>query len=147
MNTSEIKKDLTNDNDIKLMMLKIARNSGQLSEEVIKMCTEHIDALVKQAFNTFKFSQEQSDAINNLVLEIKKEPEWLVKVSRFADQYEEILGWNKLIHEKKVPENFITRSHRECDSAFFDELCTKYDDVRNTLSMLFFYGVNRKDKE
>lgn len=142
MNASKIKTNLTN--DVELMMLKIARNSGQLSEEVIQTCTEHIDSLVEHAFNTFEFSQEQRDAINALVLEIKKEPEWLAKVSRFADHYEEVLKWNKMIYEKKIPESFIT--HRECDTAFFNDLCAKYDDVRNTLSMLIYYGVNRENE-
>ena len=119
----KIKRDLVSKAPIS--ELKIRRNRGELTPEVIEMCSKHVDSMLSCALNqklTSPFSKEQ---IAEAVAVLKKEPEWLAKVSQFTDAYEEVLLWNKMIKENIIRAD-STISHREQDIALLQSILDKY---------------------
>ena len=120
MAKSTIKTISTNlENEASISKLKIQRNIGSITPDVLQMCSNHVDEMMKYAPTAYKF--ENGIALVDVVEAIKKEPENLALLSTFADAYEEVVKWNKL-HASNSLAIEATISHREIDTALFDKL-------------------------
>lgn len=127
--------------------LKVQRNAGDLTPQVIQMCCDHLDEMVKVANATAKdFLTGKKDKRNlaPMVKELKGNPEMLAFVCKFADDYEEVLRWNKLIREKVLPPE-VTLSHREVDIAMFRKICDTYQKTytNDICFAIYFYALSR----
>lgn len=132
---AKIEKDLIS--KAQLSELKIRRNRGELTPEVIEMCSKHVDSMLLCTLKS-PFSKKQIASMHEAVAILKKEPEWLAKVSQFADAYEEVLLWNKMIKENIIRAD-STMSHREQDIALFHSILDKYDGTcRNSLLRIIY---------
>ena len=140
----KIKKDIKN--ETRINELKVKRNSGELTPEVIKMCSDHFDEMCDWAINKKnKFTQKIIDGIRAAAEALKKEPEWLAKVSQLTDAYEEVLVWHKLI---KIPAS-ATKSHRECDLALFKSICDHYrgSHISSICSVILVYAYHKLQQD
>jgi hypothetical protein len=133
----KIKKDLKIQKQIN--ELKVKRNSGELTPEVIKMCSDCLDEACDWVVSNVKLTQENIDGIHAAAEALKKEPEWLAKTTQFIDVYEEVLVWNKMIDEKVIPAS-ATMSHRECDIALFNSICDRYRGSHTSSICRIFYN-------
>lgn len=106
-------------NEASISELKIQRNIGNLTPEVLQMCSNHVDEMMKYAPAECKF--KNGITLVDVVEAIKKEPTNLALLSTFVDAYEEVLKWNKL-HESNRLAIEATISHREIDIALFNKL-------------------------
>jgi len=125
--------------------LKIRRNCGELTPEVIEMCSKHVDNMLLCALNQ-KLKRQQIASMHEAVAVLKKEPEWLAKVSQFTDAYEEVLLWNKMIKENIIRAD-STMSHREQDIALLQSILDKYHGTYiNPLSYIICcYAYHMRD--
>ena len=125
--------------------LKIQRNAGEITPEVIEMCEAQIDEMLKSAK---KRSLRKPEELEEAAEQVKNDQEMLVNVSTFMDIYEEVLVWNKLIRTKKLDRNVVLR-HREADIAFYQkkvcELCEK-KNVSSAIHSLIYEHGHRNDK-
>lgn len=101
--------------------LKIKRNSGIMTPDVIKMCETHLDEMAEMAARYLKKKSNEDYDFSEVVAAIKKQPQLLVDISKFEDLYEEVLKWNKLIRTKQLDFS-ATASHRELDIAIWHKL-------------------------
>lgn len=129
----------------KINELKLKRNLGDLTPEVLEMCKQHVDQMLEI---TKKESKIDHKALEEAAEQIKNDPELLVLISQFADVYDEVLVWNKLIKQKKLDENAISR-HREMDIALYDGKIYKIQYEKNysvrIYALIYYYGY-RNDK-
>lgn len=144
---AKIERDLIS--KAQLSELKIRRNRGDLTPEVIEMCSKHVDSMLLCTLNqklNGPFSKNQIASMHDVVAILKEEPEWLAKVSQFADAYEEVLLWNKMIKENIIRAD-STMSHREQDIALFHSILDKYDRThRNSLlRIIYCYAYHMRD--
>lgn len=141
---AKIKKDLMS--KAPLSELKIKRNRGELTPEVIEMCNKHIDSMLLCVLNQSSFSEKQIASMHEVVAILKKEPEWLAKVLQFADAYEEVLLWNKMIKENIIRAD-STMSHREQDIALFHSILDKYHGTCKNplLRIIYCYAYHMRD--
>ena len=103
----------------KINDLRIARDSGEKTPEVIEFCQAHFDAMVDAAKCSHAYKHRD---FSEIALQVKNDIDLLIMVSTFADAYEEVLVWNKLIREKKLDKNTTCR-HREMDLALYHKIC------------------------
>ena len=107
--------------------LKIQRNMGNLTPEVIDMCSKHIDDMVNHFKNSGavaaqKVKDQHGQPLDYVISALKAEPENLALVSMFMDDYDEVLKWNDL-HNKNIISFDVTCHHREVDMAMFNRIC------------------------
>lgn len=129
----------------KINELKLKRNLGDLTSEVLEMCKQHVDQMLE---TTKKESKIDPKALEEAAEQIKNDQELLVLISQFADVYDEVLAWNKLIHQKKLDKN-VTSRHREMDIALYNGKICKIQREKNYSakihSLLYHYG-HRNDE-
>ena len=141
----KIKKDIKNDRRIN--ELKVKRNDGELTPEVIKMCSDGLDEVCDWVINNVKLTQKNIDGIHAAAEALKKEPEWLAKTMQFTDVYKEVLVWNKMIEEKVIPAS-STVSHRECDIALFKSICDRYRESHTpSICRIIYNYAHRNDNK
>ena len=143
--TSEEKIEKALKSNTKINELKLNRDLGDLTPEVLEMCKQHVDQMLEI---TKKRSVIDHEELEKAAEQIKNDQELLVLISQFADVYDEVLVWNKLIRQKKLDKN-VTSRHREMDIAFYNDKIfkiqreKKYSTRIHTL--IFCYGY-RNDK-
>ena len=143
--TSEEKIEEALKSSTKTNDLKIQRDLGEITPEVIEMCNKQVDLMLKTAK---KRSVHPVEELELAATQIKNDQEMLIAVTQFMDAYEEVLAWNKLIHQKKLDKN-VTSRHREMDIALYiGKVCKmqcekKYSTAIHTL--IYKYG-HRNDK-
>ena len=147
------KKKITKDlkGGFKINDLKVQRNTGDLTPDVIKMCCDQLDEMVKVANSTAKdifTGKRDRRNLAPMVKDLKSNPEMLALVCKFSDQYEEVLRWNRLIRRNLLPSE-VTVSHREVDIAMFKKICDTYRKTyTNDISfMIYHYAVARLSPE
>lgn len=123
-------------NDIKksakITKVRIARDRGEDTDEVRKLCKAHLHAMVNY-FNGLSIKGKHAYKFADVFARVQQVPKLLNRISMFQDSYEEVLKWNALIHAKKLDMNTTIR-HREVDSAMFSEICKDARQVDNKLS-------------
>lgn len=151
----EIKKDLE-DEGTRINELKIERNRGNLTPEVVAMCEKQIDEMVEIAKNyaakryekakkeAEKAGQKIPDGPNlkdtaPAVEALKACPEDLALVCMFADDYDDVLKWNAL-HRKGLLPREVTVAHREVDIAMFNKICDKYQSTHTAVICWILYN-------
>lgn len=129
----------------KINELKLKRDLGEITPEVLEMCKQHVDRMLE---TTKKESKIDPKELEEAAEQIKNDQELLVFISQFADVYDEILVWNKLIHQKKLGKN-VTSRHREMDIALYNGKICKIQREKNYSakihSLIYHYG-HRNDK-
>ena len=144
--TSEEKIEKALKSNTKINELKLKRDLGDLTPEVLEMCKQHVDQMLE--ITKKKRSVIDHKELEKAAEQIKNDQELLVLISQFADVYDEVLVWNKLIRQKKLDKN-VTSRHREMDIAFYNDKIfkiqreKKYSTRIHTL--IFCYGY-RNDK-
>ena len=103
------------DQDVPFSELRLKRNAGELTPEVIQMCSDHFDKMVAAAV-----ARNQKRNVDELVNELRSKPEILANVCKFVDDYIEVVRWNKLIEEGHLTFE-ATQAHREADYALFHQ--------------------------
>lgn len=108
-----INKDISQDAPFNELRLK--RNAGELTPEVIQMCSDNFDKMVAAAIacNTKR-------NFDGLVNELRSKPELLANVCKFVDDYIEVVHWNKLIEKGDLTFE-MTQAHREADYALLHQ--------------------------
>ena len=110
------------------------------------MCKQHIDQMLETAKK--KRSAIDYEELEKAAEQIKNDQELLVLISQFADVYDEVLVWNKLIRQKKLDKN-VTSRHREMDIAFYNDKILKIQREKKYSvwihALIFYYGY-RNDK-
>lgn len=134
---AKIKKDIKVEKQIN--ELKVKRNNGELTPEVIKMCSDCLDEACDWVVSNVKLRQEIIDGIHAAAEALKKEPEWLAKTTQFIDVYGEVLVWNKMIKEKVISAS-ATVSHRESDIALFKSICDRYRESHTSSICRIIYN-------
>ena len=112
----EITKELKS--GTRVNQLKIQRNMGEATPEVIEMCKLHVDQMLDAAKQLRK--SKMPELLEEAAEQIKNDQELLLAVSEFTDRYVEVLGWNHLIRMEKLDKS-VTLRHREADLAFFEK--------------------------
>ena len=145
MSKAKINKDVKS--TAKISELKIKRNSGELTPEVIQMCCDQLDEMAKVANEHAKDAFTRKKVTKNLepmITELRSNPEMLALVCKFADEYEEVIRWNRLIRSKKIPME-VTIAHREVDIAMFRKICDTYHSTytADIAYMLYNYAYAR----
>lgn len=127
----------------KINDLKIARDSGEKTPEVIEFCQAHFDAMVDAAKHSHAYKDRD---FSEIALQVKNDIDFLIMVSTFADAYEEVLVWNKLIREKKLDKN-ITCRHREMDLALYHKICNicRTKNYSTSIHSLIWYWPRRNN--
>ena len=113
--TSEEKIEEALKSNTKINELKIQRDLGEITPEVLEMCNKQVDLMLETAK---KRSVHPAEELELAASQIKNDQEMLIAVTQFMDAYEEVLVWNKLIHQKKLDKN-VTSRHREMDIALY----------------------------
>ena len=124
----------------KINELKLKRNLGDLTPEVLEMCKQHVDQMLEITKNESKIDHK---ALEEAAEQIKNDQELLVLISQFADVYDEVLAWNKLIRQKKLDKN-VTSRHREMDIALYTGKICKIQREKNYSArihaLIYHYG-------
>jgi len=152
--TSEEKIEEALRSNTKINELKIQRNMGEITPEVIEMCKLHVDQMlaVAKKMNSGRKPEEflfrKPEELEEAATQVKNDQEMLVNVTMFTDIYEEVLAWNKLIRAKKLDMN-VTSRHREADIAFYHKKVVELQ-LKKKLSpaihaLIYEYG-HRNDK-
>lgn len=139
---TKIKKDIKS--TAKFNELKYMRTCGEITPEVIEMCKQQIDEMLESAK---KWSKRPTQMLEEAAEQIKNDQEMLVNVTKFMDIYDEIIAWNKLIHEKKL-DIANTIHHREVDLAFFHKkVCELQIDkgISKCVYSLIYHHGHRND--
>ena len=113
--TSEEKIEEALKSNTKINELKIQRDLGEITPEVLEMCNKHVDLMLETAK---KRSVHPVEELELAASQIKNDQEMLIAVTQFMDAYEEVLVWNKLIRQKKLDKN-VTSRHSEMDIALY----------------------------
>lgn len=130
----------------KINELKLKRDLWDITPEVLEMCKHHVDQMLE---TTKKESKIDPKELEEAAEQIKNDQELLVFVSQFADVYDEVLVWNKLIRQKKLDKN-VTLRHREMDSALYNGKVVKIQREKKysvRIHTLIFYYGHRNDKQ
>ena len=125
--------------------LKIQRDLGEITPEVLEMCNKQVDLMLETAK---KRSVHPVEELELAASQIKNDQEMLIAVTQFMDAYEEVLVWNKLIRQKKLDYN-VTSRHREMDIALYDGKVVKMQREKNysaRIHALILYYGHRNDK-
>ena len=132
------------ENDIKTInTLKIERNRGNLTPEVIDMCNNQIDNMANVVEALLHPSTRN---IASCVAALKDCPQDLATFCTFADAYDDVIKWNKLHDEGILPID-ATIAHREMDIAMFKMLCDKYRDTyTNDICYILYCYAYRNHK-
>ena len=129
----------------KINDLKIQRNMGEITPEVLEMCNLQLDKMLEVAK---KRSYKKPEELEEAAAQVKNDQEMLVNVTMFTDIYEEVLAWNKLIHAKKLDMN-VTSRHREADIAFYHKKVVELQRKKKLSvaihALIYEYG-HRHDK-
>ncbi len=143
--TSEEKIEEALKSNTKINDLKIQRDLGEITPEVLDMCKQHVDQMLE---TTKKESVIDHEELEEAAEQIKNDQELLVFVSQFADVYDEVLVWNKLIRQKKLDKN-VTLRHREMDIALYNGKVVKIQREKGYSTrihtLIYHYG-HRNDK-
>ena len=141
-------KELTSEEKIKEALksnaeineLKIQRNMGEITPEVLEMCKLQIDQMLESAKKTSSRKHEELELAAD---QIKNDQEMLVNVSMFMDAYEEVIAWNKFARKNKLDRNINAR-HREMDIALYNSKVVKMQREKNYSlaihSLIYEYG-------
>lgn len=125
--------------------LKIQRDLGEITPEVLEMCNKQVDLMLETAK---KRSVHPVEELELAATQIKNDQEMLIAVTQFMDAYEEVLVWNKLIRQKKLDYN-VTSRHREMDIALYNGKVVKMQREKNysvRIHALILYYGHRNDK-
>ena len=147
MSKAKISKDVKS--TAKISELKIKRNGGELTPEVIQMCCDQLDEMAKVAVaHATKISTKSNRDLSNMTNELKSNPVMLAEVCKLSDDYEEVLRWNRLIRAKKIPVE-VTVAHREVDIAMFHKICDTYRSTyaNDIAYVLYHYAYSRLPPE
>lgn len=143
--TSEEKIEEALKSNAKINELKIQRDLGEITPEVLEMCNKQVDLMLETAKKKSVFPVEELELA---ATQIKNDQEMLVNVTMFTDIYEEVLAWNKLIRAKKLDMN-VTSRHREADIAFYHKKVVELQRKKKLSSaihaLIYEYG-HRNDK-
>ena len=94
-----------------------------------------------------KWSRKPAQKLEEVAKQIKNDQEMLVNVTEFMDIYNEVVVWNKLIHEKKL-DIASTVHHREVDNAFCNKkVCEfmKNERISPCVCILLYHHAHRND--
>lgn len=134
--------------DVKWNKLRVARDRGDATPEVIAFCEKHLDEMADAVFKLLQKHLKKTYDFSETVKAVKADHELLMLVSKFEDDYEEVLKWNKLIYAKKF-DGSITIHHREMDSALCDLISRKSrvisNDVYNNLFRIMYQYAHRNE--
>ena len=129
----------------KINDLKIQRNMGEITPEVLEMCKLQLDKMLEVVK---KRSSRKPEELEEAAKQVKNDQEMLVNVTMFMDIYEEVLLWNKLIYAKKLDVN-VTLRHREADIAFYRKKVVELQRKKKLSvaihALIYEYG-HRNDK-
>lgn len=143
--TSEEKIEAALKTNAEINDLKIQRNMGEITPEVLEMCNLQLDKMLEVAK---KRSSRKPEGLEEAATQVKNDQEMLVNVTMFTDIYEEVLAWNKLIRAKKLDMNATLR-HREADIAFYHKKVVELQQKKKLSSaihaLIYEYG-HRNDK-
>lgn len=143
--TSEEKIEEALKSNTKINDLKIQRDLGEITPEVLEMCIKQVDLMLEA---TKKRSEHPVEKLELAASQIKNDQEMLIAVTQFMDAYEEVLVWNKLIRQKKLDGN-VTSRHREMDIALYNGKVVKIQREKEYSALIhaliFHYG-HRNDK-
>ena len=143
--TSEEKIEEALKSNTKINDLKIQRDLGEITPEVLEMCNKQVDLMLETAK---KRSVHPVEELELAASQIKNDQEMLIAVTQFMDAYEEVLVWNKLIRQKKLDKN-VTSRHREMDIALYRGKVCKIQYEKNYSAkihaLIYHYG-HRNDK-
>jgi len=143
--TSEEKIEEALKSNTKINDLKIQRDLGEITPEVLEMCNKQVDLMLETAK---KRSVHLAEELELAATQIKNDQEMLIAVTQFMDAYEEVLAWNKLIRQKKLDKN-VTSRHREMDIALYHGKVCKMQDAKKYSAkihaLIYEYG-HRNDK-
>ena len=129
----------------KINDLKIQRNMGEITPEVLEMCNKQVDLMLETAK---KKSIHPAEELELAASQIKNDQEMLIAVTQFMDAYEEVLVWNKLIRQKKLDKN-VTSRHREMDIALYNgKVCKMQCEKKYSprIHALIYEHGHRNDK-
>ena len=126
--------------------LRVRRNAGEKSPEVIKFCEEHLDMMAKAA-KEYTLLYKKCD-FSAILSQAKNDVDFLLMVSKFVDDYEEVLVWNEMICKNQVGKNFNIR-HREMDIALYKAICTMQREKNYSVDIhkLIWYWPRRNKKK
>ena len=136
-------------NDIKdkakISCLKVQRNMGNLTPEVLEMCRSHVDEMLQISTQELELANrpDRAKRLAEVAEALKNNTNVLALVSTFADDYVEILKWNKLHAAKLLPSN-ATRAHREVDMALLNKF-TSGEDAGDICELIVRYGYKKMD--
>lgn len=152
--TSEEKIEEALKSNTKINELKIQRNMGEITPEVLEMCKLQLDKMLEVAKKRISRKSEAAldyrkpEELEEAAAQVKNDQEMLVNVTMFTDIYEEVLAWNKLIRAKKLDMN-VTSRHREADIAFYYKKVVELQRKKKLSSaihaLIYEYG-HRNDK-
>ncbi len=129
-------------NDIKdkaeISRLKVQRNMGNLTPEVLEMCRSHIDEMLQISMQELANRPDKAKKLAEVAEALKSNTNLLALVSTFADDYVEILKWNKL-HAAKLLPSSATRAHREVDMALLSKFMHT-EDSGDICELIIYYG-------
>lgn len=129
-------------NDIKdkaeISRLKVQRNMGNLTPEVLEMCRSHIDEMLQISTQELANRPDKAKKLAEVAEALKSNTNLLALVSTFADDYVEILKWNKL-HAAKLLPSSATRAHREVDMALLSKFMHT-EDSGDICELIIYYG-------
>ena len=140
MSKTNVKKDI--ESNAAINELKIKRNQGVLSDDVIKMCTDQLDDMINAATQHVKVHGHFMRDYSLMKSELSKNMQLLALVCQFADDYVEVIKWNKLIREIKLAGE-MTIAHRESDIALFNKISDETYQLSidaPVFNMLYNYG-------
>ena len=125
--------------------LRVKRNQGELTPEVLEMCKLHIDQMLEAAKKYWANSAEYIKQLEQTAEQIKNDQEVLVIVSEFADRYEEIHMYTKFLDDKAIAHTVTacTVRHREADIAMSNKVIAllKSKNISDTVySLIYAYG-------
>lgn len=134
-------------NDIKdkaeISCLKVQRNMGNLTPEVLEMCRSHVDEMLQISTQELSNKPDRAKRLAEVAEALKSNTSILALVSTFADDYVEILKWNKL-HAAKLLPSSVTRAHRDVDMALLNKF-TNGEDAGWICELLIHYGYKKID--
>jgi len=139
--TSEEKIEEALRSNAEINELKIQRNMGVVTPEVLEMCKLQLDKMLEVAKERSSRKPEnlwsrKPEELEKAAAQVKNDQEMLVNVTMFMDMYEEVLAWNKLIRAKKLDMN-VTSRHRETDIAFFNKKVVELQQKKNLSSAIY----------
>lgn len=133
---------------VKWNELRVARDRGDSTPEVIAFCDKHLDEMADAVSKLLQKHLKKTYDFSETVKAVKADHELLMLVSKFEDDYEEVLKWNKLIYAKKLDSD-ITLYHREMDIALCDLISCKSlvisNEVYSDLFKIMYWYAKRNE--